>query len=106
MLAFTANAQEGSWNGELDVMGTKLPLVFNFSPNGCTMDSPSQNAKGIPAEKTVSDDNSKHTIKKIEGVNHLFQHCTTGNVVEYQQIEETIASEVLEIIYSWINNEL
>ena len=50
--------------------------------------------------------NSKHTIKKIEGVNHLFQHCTTGNVVEYQQIEETIASEVLEIIYSWINNEL
>ena len=65
MLAFTANAQEGSWNGELDVMGTKLPLVFNFSPNGCTMDSPSQNAKGIPAEKTVSDDG---TIKVKVGM--------------------------------------
>lgn len=55
-------------------------------------------------EKGLS--NCKHTIKKIEGVNHLFQHCTTGNIVEYQQIEETIAPEVLEIIYSWINNEL
>mgnify|MGYP007123350883 FL=1 len=33
MLAFTANAQEGAWNGELDVMGTKLPLVFNFTTN-------------------------------------------------------------------------
>ena len=65
MLAFTANAQEGSWNGELDIMGTKLPLVFNFSPNGCTMDSPSQNAKGIPAEKTVSDDG---TIKVKVGM--------------------------------------
>ena len=65
MLAFTANAQEGSWNGELDVMGTKLPLVFNFSPNGCTMDSPSQNAKGILAEKTVSDDG---TIKVKVGM--------------------------------------
>ena len=65
MLAFTANAQEGSWNGELDVMGTKLPLVFNFSPNGCTMDSPSQNANGIPAEKTVSDDG---TIKVKVGM--------------------------------------
>lgn len=65
ILAFTANAQEGSWNGELDVMGTKLPLVFNFSPNGCTMDSPSQNAKGIPAEKTVSDDG---TIKVKVGM--------------------------------------
>ena len=65
MLAVTANAQEGSWNGELDVMGTKLPLVFNFSPNGCTMDSPSQNAKGIPAEKTVSDDG---TIKVKVGM--------------------------------------
>ena len=65
MLVFTANAQEGAWNGELDVMGTKLPLVFNFSPNGCTMDSPSQNAKGIPAEKTVSDDG---TIKVKVGM--------------------------------------
>ena len=65
MLTFTAKAQEGSWNGELDIMGTKLPLVFNFSPNGCTMDSPSQNAKGIPAEKTVSDDG---TIKVKVGM--------------------------------------
>lgn len=65
MLTFTAKAQEGSWNGELDIMGTKLPLVFNFSSNGCTMDSPSQNAKGIPAEKTVSDDG---TIKVKVGM--------------------------------------
>lgn len=56
MMAFAANAQEGTWNGELNVMGNKVPLVFNFSTNGCTIDSPSQGANGIQAEKTVKDD--------------------------------------------------
>ena len=31
LASLVANAQEGAWNGELNVMGTKLPLVFNFS---------------------------------------------------------------------------
>ena len=52
----TANAQEGSWKGELDLGGMKLPLVFNFSADGCTMDSPAQGAKGIKAEKTFDAD--------------------------------------------------
>ena len=64
-MALTANAQEGAWNGDLNVMDTKLPMVFNFSPNGCTIDSPSQGVKGIPAEKTVKDDG---TIKVTVGM--------------------------------------
>ena len=56
MMAFAANAQEGTWYGELSVMGNKVPLVFNFSTNGCTIDSPSQGVNGIQAEKTVKDD--------------------------------------------------
>ena len=52
----SASAQKGAWNGSLNVMGTKLPLVFNFSESGCTMDSPSQGVKGIPAEKSVGED--------------------------------------------------
>lgn len=56
MMAFAANAQEGTWNGELNVMGNKVPLVFNFSTDGCTIDSPSQGVNGIQAEKTVKDD--------------------------------------------------
>lgn len=80
MLAFTANAQEGAWNGELDVMGTKLPLVFNFTTNGCTMDSPSQNAKGIPAEKTVTDDG---TIKvKVGMIGATFEGKMTDGEIK------------------------
>ncbi|MGM9699079.1 MAG: alpha/beta hydrolase [Prevotella sp.] len=54
-LALTANAQEGAWTGEIEVQGVKLPLVFNFDSEGCSLDSPSQGAKGIKAEKELLD---------------------------------------------------
>lgn len=54
LVSIMASAQEGVWSGELEVQGMKLPLVFHFSENGCTMDSPSQGAKGIKAEKSYT----------------------------------------------------
>lgn len=41
-------------------------------------------------------------IEAIEGVNHLFQHCKTGTVSEYRQIEETISPDVLEKVTGWL----
>ena len=46
LMVATAQAQRGSWKGELDVQGIKLPLVFHFTDKGCTMDSPAQNVRG------------------------------------------------------------
>jgi pimeloyl-ACP methyl ester carboxylesterase len=46
--------------------------------------------------------NSKYSIEKVEGVNHLFQHAQTGSPNEYSNIEETISPEVLTIIGNWI----
>ena len=48
-------------------------------------------------------DNSKNKVEAIEGVNHLFQHCTTGALSEYRNIEETISPEVLELMIQWIS---
>ncbi len=47
-------------------------------------------------------DNPENKIEPVEGLNHMFQHCATGMVTEYRQIEETFAPEVLEIMISWI----
>ena len=47
-------------------------------------------------------ENPKNKIEAIDGVNHLFQHCTTGAVAEYRNIEETFAPEVLELIIQWL----
>ena len=46
--------------------------------------------------------NENSSIEAIEGVNHLFQTCKTGDVTEYREIEETISPKVLEIIADWI----
>lgn len=37
-----------------------------------------------------------------EGLNHLFQACSTGSFSEYGQIRETMAPQVLEDIAAWI----
>lgn len=58
LFSATTSAQEDTWKGELDIQGTKLPLVFHFSTDKCSMDSPSQGAKGIHAEKAMLPDSS------------------------------------------------
>jgi pimeloyl-ACP methyl ester carboxylesterase len=47
----------GSWYGTLNVNGTKLKIVFHLTKTGneykATMDSPDQNAKGLPTDKAT-----------------------------------------------------
>lgn len=42
------------------------------------------------------------TVRSFPDLNHLFQHCTTGMVNEYIEIEETISPEVIQTIIGWI----
>ena len=54
-------------------------------------------------EKALSDGgNQQVTTRIFPGLNHLFQHAKTGAVSEYGQIEETMATEVLQLISDWI----
>ena len=46
--------------------------------------------------------NSKNRIEAVDGLNHLFQHCTTGAIQEYRNIEETFAPEALEMMVQWM----
>ena len=43
-------------------------------------------------------------IEALDGLNHLFQHCTTGASAEYKEIEETFAPEALACILSWLQD--
>ena len=45
-------------------------------------------------------------IHPVEGVNHLFQHCKTGDVSEYKDIEETFAPEALGLIIGWLKRRI
>ena len=42
------------------------------------------------------------TLRELPDLNHLFQHCETGSLEEYSEIDETISPEVLEMIVGFV----
>ena len=52
--------------------------------------------------KALNHGNAKNRITAKEGLNHLFQHCKTGAVNEYAEIEETFSAETIDEIIKWI----
>ncbi len=76
LISSTAFAQnfEGKWSGSLEIMGQKLPIVFNISQKDTTfitkMDSPAQNALGLPTNKTIVDGNELEIIASGLGIHY------------------------------------
>ena len=56
----------------------------------------------LPAFQKLLPPSKKNLIKEYPGLNHLFQHSTTGLPTEYGSIEETISPEVLSDIVAWM----
>ena len=62
---------------------------------------PTQNLPEI--EKALRDGgNTRSVVKELPGLNHLFQVASTGAPSEYAKIEETMTPAVLELIGTWI----
>lgn len=63
LLSFLGFSQDitGTWSGELEIQGTKLPLLFKIKAEGSTLkstlDSPKQGAKDIPVKNTLFENN-------------------------------------------------
>jgi len=63
------------------------------------------NAKdNLDAIKTIltKSGNKDFEVKELPGLNHLLQDATTGDVSEYEKIEETMSPQALNIISTWI----
>lgn len=59
LTALTSSAQiTGTWKGDLDMSGRKLPLTFHFKVKGSTLDSPAQNAFGMPLNTVTNTDDA------------------------------------------------
>ncbi len=80
-----AHAQNfvGKWNGELNVMGQKLTIAFNISKTDSTyvtkMDSPAQNAFGLPTDRTKIADNRIEII--ATGLAIFYQGVLEGDSI-------------------------
>jgi len=62
---------------------------------------PAQNLGGIEAALKKAG-NSNFKVKKLEGLNHLFQTCEAGTPSEYGKIEETFSPVALKEVSDWI----
>jgi hypothetical protein len=47
-----------------------------------------------------------YSTEKLDGLNHLFQHCKTCTIKEYGQLEETFSPEVLKIMGNWLDKNV
>lgn len=68
-------ALPGSWRGDLKMGQVKLPIVFNFADGAdgrllCTIDSPTQGAKGIPAEVSLCTSDSLVVVCGVIGATY------------------------------------
>ncbi len=81
-----------------DIQGTRCPVLAINGDKDVQVVS-SLNLKGI---EMALPKNKKNLVKEYPGLNHLFQHCTTGLPTEYAGIEETISEEVLRDMVAWI----
>lgn len=62
--------------------------------------------QGLSGGYTFADESSVNVVKAEIGLNHLFQHCRTGEVSEYKEIEETFSQDVLTEMITWLHLRL
>jgi fermentation-respiration switch protein FrsA (DUF1100 family) len=54
----------------------------------------------------VKGGNEKVTTKELANLNHLFQESETGSPSEYAEIEQTFSPVALELVLSWIQEQV
>ncbi len=74
-----AFSQSGIWSGDLDLQGTKLPLVFHLDEDNPTVDSPSQGVKGIPIQ--ISKEAPVGITITIPAIGASFTGVNAGNKI-------------------------
>ena len=81
-----------------NITNTKCPVLALNGSKDCQVPAD----MNIPVLRRLLAKNKKAVVKEYEGLNHMFQHCTTGCPDEYYTLEETMSEEVLSDIVTWL----
>ncbi len=60
----------------------------------------------LPPMRAALAENPRATIRELPGLNHAFQHAASGSPSEYAAIEETVAHDLLQAVFSWIERQV
>ena len=89
-----------NYDPSVNIAATRCPVFALNGDRDCQVIS----SLNLTTIQRLLPKSKKNLTKEYPGLNHLFQHCTTGLSNEYRQIEETISPEVLSDIAKWINS--
>ena len=81
-----------------DLEVSKVPLLAVYG----ALDLQVPPAQSVPVLEKIDTNYGKIQVRTFPGLNHLFQHATTGLPSEYGAIEETLAPEVMLAIKEWV----
>ena len=81
-----------------NITNTKCPVLALNGSKDCQVPAD----MNIPVLRRLLAKNKKAVVKEYEGLNHMFQQCTTGRPDEYYTLEETMSEEVLSDIVTWL----
>ena len=86
LASIAARAQEsgikGTWTGKLNVFGNELTLVFHFDGEDCTLDSPDQGIKGVPAKLERTETGIKVAVP-LSMLEKKFEKCRFYKTCKY-----------------------
>lgn len=78
----------------------RIPVLIVIGEKDSQVPADQNIAKITAALKAAG--NTSFKMEKRPGLNHLYQHATTGMVEEYGEIEETFDKDTLELISKWV----
>lgn len=89
----------GGYSESVPVTGSGLDSNFRSATD------PTAETSSVSRSASVSvpENSSVNVIRAEAGLNHLFQHCRTGAVSEYKEIEETFSQDVLAEMITWVH---
>lgn len=86
----------------LDVRSVLGSIACPVLALGGSKDLQVEPGRNLDALRNGLNANPRNRIECLEGLNHLFQPCSTGAVTEYKDIEITFAPEALQVIVDWL----
>lgn len=83
-----------------DLAAANVPLLALFGEKDVQVRAPENSAALQAAFASIK--GADLTIHVVSGANHLFQDAKTGALVEYDEIDQTIAPSTLTLIVDWV----
>ena len=94
----------GGYSESVPATDSSSDLGSGSGSNFRSVTAPTAETRSVSRSSSVSvPENSYVNVIKAEiGLNHMFQHCRTGEMSEYKEIEETFSPDVLAEMTAWL----